>query len=688
MLVRRREPRYCCVLVACCCAVALLLILRATIRVLSEVQCSESELNTQPGSPGDVVVLKGEKNAGWRELLTATAFTRNYCGVKSLWHGGDFVLSGNMVVSQVTDPMQVSSLGWWLAHAKVDMKFRCEYSRERAWDLAEPEWRPSDRVSQPDDDRGIRPAVNLAEGIARPLSEPYYSQQGHQQTCALIMANTCSPNRIHAYYQYIGVKEDFDGATHYQLSLLASTIHATRHPAAEDHLLGMLALALFADGTQVSKKLHIEEGTYAYTKFTAIMVLPTGKTVSAFLLMVGCYGYSGHMSISNVAVRAIVAGYVVKALRSQSRWQSSYVPATCPPVLHSFIPAKSQETELRQWTLYTPVTQVSPETVTLVTQASLDRIDVVQRTMQHWHGPVSLVLYVPNTSTLSEPDLEWKKIYVKKKLQSIAIITMCSVRIVFGQSAGEEYPINELRNIAIRHSPTETIFLLDADFVPSPNFNRTFWASVSSWFNSSEYKSSLVQNRLDKTAFVVPAFEFDTPPREDVSVPMSKQELVKLVQEPGSNFEPFKYHNAPLSHKPVDYPVWYMASEPYTITTYQDKFEPYLVLRKTQAMPAYDESFRSYGMNKVSHTIELSVAGYQFVVLPNAWAVHLPHHESASSKKFMQDPYERLKNRLVRFQFILALQHKYNLTQCVTAAASASVTGLQHDGDISNPGSS
>ena len=152
----------------------------------------------------------------------------------------------------------------------------------------------------------------------------------------------------------------------------------------------------------------------------------------------------------------------------------------------------------------------------------------------------------------------------------------------------------------------------------------------------------------------------------------------------------------------------------------QDKYEPYVVLRTGDMTPAYDERFSDYGMNKITHTIEvrgpahgqrllmslfaacrclslvlfvllanslfavslslslclsthfhgippawmlqLWAAGFRFVVLAHAWAVHLPHAPSRMAARFTHDPMHRLDNRRTRFarpwcRGVLALMH-------------------------------
>ena len=48
----------------------------------------------------------------------------------------------------------------------------------------------------------------------------------------------------------------------------------------------------------------------------------------------------------------------------------------------------------------------------------------------------------------------------------------------------------------------------------------------------------------------------------------------------------------------------------------------------------YDNRFLGFGWNKVSHILELYASGYEFIVLPNAFVIHMPHAPSFDIVKF------------------------------------------------------
>ena len=70
----------------------------------------------------------------------------------------------------------------------------------------------------------------------------------------------------------------------------------------------------------------------------------------------------------------------------------------------------------------------------------------------------------------------------------------------------DNYPINVLRNLAIKSANTKYILLLDADFQPSPNLEKNFFSSIQ-----------LIKDD-EKTAFVVPAFEYLSFPKVSLSI--------------------------------------------------------------------------------------------------------------------------------------------------------------------------
>jgi len=68
-----------------------------------------------------------------------------------------------------------------------------------------------------------------------------------------------------------------------------------------------------------------------------------------------------------------------------------------------------------------------------------------------------------------------------------------------------------------------------------------------------------------------------------------------------------------------------------------NRYEPYVVLRKSPRLPPYEEQFTGYGKNKIQHVVHLRYAGWSFSVLSHSFLAHFPHHKSASRVKWEGD---------------------------------------------------
>ena len=75
-------------------------------------------------------------------------------------------------------------------------------------------------------------------------------------------------------------------------------------------------------------------------------------------------------------------------------------------------------------------------------------------------------------------------------------------------------------------------------------------------------------------------------------------------------------------------PEWYLSDGEQVkrircfITDFQ---EPYVMVRRTEQLPLFDERFINYGFNKVQWIENLRYLGFEFSVLSQAFAVDIPH---------------------------------------------------------------
>ena len=74
-------------------------------------------------------------------------------------------------------------------------------------------------------------------------------------------------------------------------------------------------------------------------------------------------------------------------------------------------------------------------------------------------------------------------------------------------------------------------------------------------------------------------------------------------------------------------------------------YEPYIIANKDR-LPRYDERFRGYGMNKVSHLYATASAGAAFVVQPRHFVAAHEHDKSTSWQQIFgtdADPRQKMR---------------------------------------------
>ncbi|TMS13591.1 xylosyl- and glucuronyltransferase LARGE2s [Larimichthys crocea] len=269
--------------------------------------------------------------------------------------------------------------------------------------------------------------------------------------------------------------------------------------------------------------------------------------------------------------------------------------------------------------------------VTLVAQLSMDRLQMLEAICKHWEGPISLALYMSDAE--AQQFLRYAQASeVLKNRKNIGY------HIVYKE--GQFYPVNLVRNVALKNANTPYVFLTDVDFLPM--------------YGLYDYlRKSMVQLDMARTkkALVVPAFETL---RYRLSFPKSKAELLSML-DMGTLYT-FRYHVWPKGHAPTNYAKWRTATTPYKVE-WEPDFEPYVVVRRD--CPEYDQRFVGFGWNKVSHVMELDAQEYDLMVLPNAFMIHMPHAPSFDISKFRSSSSYRNCLNTLKDEFHQDLSRKY-----------------------------
>lgn len=187
------------------------------------------------------------------------------------------------------------------------------------------------------------------------------------------------------------------------------------------------------------------------------------------------------------------------------------------------------------------------------------------------------------------------------KLYLYARVNMVIVKPDYTSYERLKYPINHLRNLAVRSATSSHIFVMDADFSPSANFY-------------DHARTVLLPLMTPTTALVVPCFGL----REGhTEMPHDRDALDALLKE-GTAYitDPGAGHGPTLATTMTTRSAFYEVC-------YESQWEPYYLLRSDA--PLYDARFKNQGGDKQSHALQLNAAGYRFLVSPHIFILHKEH---------------------------------------------------------------
>ena len=276
--------------------------------------------------------------------------------------------------------------------------------------------------------------------------------------------------------------------------------------------------------------------------------------------------------------------------------------------------------------------------VTLVTQLSWDRIQILSSLLKHWLGPISICVYTTDYEA-------WQ---LSQFIQSSSLLyhrNNVAIHLVFKQ--GQFYPINVLRNIALKLATTPYVFLSDIDFLPMFDLYAYLKRSVK-----------VLHLNTTKRALVVPAFETL---QYKISFPKNKATLLKQYES--GDVQVFRHSIWKKGHAATNYKKWTSSIYPYKVKWASD-FEPYIVVAKN--VTQFDKRFIGFGWNKVAHAMELAAQGYEFVVLPEAFTIHMPHAPSLEIARYRTNRKYRQCLRFLKNKFIQDLKLKYGSSNLTT----------------------
>lgn len=288
------------------------------------------------------------------------------------------------------------------------------------------------------------------------------------------------------------------------------------------------------------------------------------------------------------------------------------------------------------------------ESVTLVTQLSLERIAMLRSQCTLWPDRIAAAVYAPvfdgkvisfdkqdvNGTSLEDAKAALASLHAEREQYRHGCALDLSLIVEHMASIEDSrlglYPFNAARNKALALAQTEAVLLLDVDFLPSPDL-------ASAWMNSNSTGYEKLMDDLNAgSIYVVPAFETSNDHKNGGkadaigAVKGGKPAIVAAFK--AGNLVGFQLKQYSPGHSRTNFKKWVDATEPYTVN-YKKGFEPY-ILAARKKVPWYDERFRGYGQDKKVHLLHMArkPCPSRFVVHPSGFVVHVPHRKAATMR--------------------------------------------------------
>jgi len=287
---------------------------------------------------------------------------------------------------------------------------------------------------------------------------------------------------------------------------------------------------------------------------------------------------------------------------------------------------------------------------TFVTQASPERLWMLEHICQRWRGAIVVAVHtVGGHFERAAGCAQGQVDYVARPVLRQTFLDHST------------YPVNALRNAAIARVETSHFLHADVDLWPdrdllprlrrlsasgrhSTTFSNPVHAIVVAAF-SREVKSECSASSAKADSLEVNRIRACH--REGDDMPETFDALKRCILAKECHI--FDRYNQD-GHGTTDYRTWLRGFEGGKSLRaircfFSNRYEPYVVLHKTPWLPRYEERFHGYGKNKIQHVVHLRYAGWSFSVLGRSFLTHFPHHKSAARVKWEGETVSKTEHR-------------------------------------------
>lgn len=321
----------------------------------------------------------------------------------------------------------------------------------------------------------------------------------------------------------------------------------------------------------------------------------------------------------------LVFAYVLRTVLTSLRRTSDEETRqrTSPPIVRALDPTISSIQPFEEVLDGAPTCdKLEPDDVsfTLAVALSDNRLGMMKHHCELWGTAASISVAI--WTRQREDDI------MQKLRQMGCDLAAMNIQIVSSQHQSNiEFPINMLRNVALRSVTTSHVLLLDVDF----------WESVD-LFDTLNLPSIRKALSLDpKVGLVIPAFETqDLKCGTDSNCLSKKRGMIPkdfedlVISLSANRTLPYDAQN--FAHQgSTDYRKWMRQNHGDLIDipcVSSNHYQPYVVVRLCNELPPFQEVFTGYGRNHMEWILHLRRVGYSFKQLGGSFVSHVPHHDS------------------------------------------------------------
>ena len=212
--------------------------------------------------------------------------------------------------------------------------------------------------------------------------------------------------------------------------------------------------------------------------------------------------------------------------------------------------------------------------------------------------------------------------------------------------AWNDYPVNELRNLALKGVKTTHVTYIDVDFWPG-------WGLYETLMYPSIKKKLFDDPKL---ALVIPAFQLKRDSNctdETMECDQHIEKVPKTIADlhhalKAQRVDVFDKYNSG-GHSSTDYQYWIEnqmrpqlgGKALHEIPCLKShRYEPFVTIRYCKETPPFQTAFSGYGKNKMTWMMQVVASGYVFSQVSGAFLVHYPHAISDSRQEWNNAPKE------------------------------------------------